>query len=371
MQYWSSSNEAVEYEAMVRFALKNLDFPSFSSSSRQEQLVSLTRVITHYISDDIAARKPLLRAMREHVLVCLSAAASASDGDKTSVVDTQHQQPTANDKDGVSLSRRTSDEKPGVIQAMRSNSSNSSSIGLSHPCDLRTVALRSLDSFISVHVIGARAKASAFLDKLIRDTRWSRVALVAGSSVAEAGYLAINSWGINKKLTVIDIGLEDRNEWEHTGLSSSSPSSSSTPFSIPTCSTSTGKALAVRLATQTQATTAATATGVRYVALSAAYAVMMQVDVVVMGAREICSNGNVIVDAGGAIVAQAAQDADVPVVVVAQAVKMTERCVADWFAFDTDGDVIRAREIQALVTELDTASWRPTGVPDMLKKFAT
>lgn len=366
MQYSSSSNEAVEYEAMIRFALKHMDVSSFSSFSRQEQLISLTRIITHYISDDVAARNPLLRAMREHVLLGLSAAAAASDGDKSSVVGIAQLQQTANDKDGVSLSRRPSDEKPGVIQAMRSNSSNSN-IGPLNSCDLRTVALRSIDSFISVQVIGARAKTSAFLDRLIRDTQWSRVALVGGSTVAEACYLAINSWGIKKKLTVIDIGSEDRNENGYTGLYSSS---SSSPFRIPTSSTTTGKAMAMRLATQTQATTAATATSVRYVPLSAAHTVMMQVDVVVMGAREICNNGNVIVAAGGSIVVQAAQDADVPVVVVAQSVKLTERCVADWFAFDTDGDVIKAREIQTVLTELDTASWRPTGIADIIKKLA-
>lgn len=42
---------------------------------------------------------------------------------------------------------------------------------------------------------------------------------------------------------------------------------------------------------------------------------------------------------------QAAQDAAVPVVFVAQAVKMMDRYIAEWFAFDTDGGDIKVREI--------------------------
>lgn len=109
-----------------------------------------------------------------------------------------------------------------------------------------------------MHVICARSKKSAFLEKLIRDTRWLHVTLVAGICVAEAGYLAKTAFGIHKKLKVIDIGVEDGDEGELGGLSSS-------PFCVPTSTTlmSTGKALAVLLPTKMQATKMSTATGVR------------------------------------------------------------------------------------------------------------
>lgn len=316
----SSSEEAVEYESRIRFDLKTIDL-----SSCQNQLIALSRLLKHYISDDVANRRPLLRAMRDHVLVSLStASAHADELLRTHNGNSNHW--------GTEEERRHELEKT----ASESGKNGRKSYMKQDQLDLRTVALQALDSFVAVNVIGARSKASAFFDKLVRETAWFRVALVAGSSVAEAGFLAVNSWGMKKTLTVIDVG--------------------------PSCP---GQELANRLASQTQAP-------VRYVPLSAIAAaeVFETVDVVLMGAREVLMNGNVVVDAGGGYVAQAAQEAGVPVVIATQAIKVTERFSTDWYAFDTDGDVLKAREIQSIVTELDTNSWRATFTTDILKKMS-
>lgn len=311
----SSSEEAVEYESRIRFDLKTIDL-----SSCQNQLTALSRLLKQYISDDVANRRPLLRAMRDHVLVSLSAASAHAD----ELVRTHN---------GNSNHCGTEEQKRQGLATEGGKNGRKLYMRQDH-LDLRTVALQALDSFVAVNVIGARSKASAFFDKLVRETAWFRVALVAGSSVAEAGFLAVNSWGMKKTLTVIDVG--------------------------PSCP---GQELANRLASQTQAP-------VRYAPLSAAGEVIDAVDVVVMGAREILMNGNVVVDAGGGYVAQVAQEAGVPVVIATQAVKVTERFSTDWYAFDTDGDVLKAREIQSIVTELDTNSWRATFTPDILKKMS-
>lgn len=262
----SSSEEAVAYEAILRLAISDVD-------AKVDALAPLSRLLNEYISDNTAQRRPVLRAMRDHVLVALAA---AEDGE-----------------------------------------------------DLCTVALRALDAFIAVYVIGARAKASAFFDKLIRETGWFRIAILAGSSVAEAAFLAVNH--PKKTLTVIDAGSD-----------------------FP------GRKLVDKLAWQTQAP-------VKYAPLSAAHKAVEQVDVVVMGAKEVMMNGCVIVAAGGAAVAQAAQEAGVPVLIATQAVKFSERALVEWFI---EGDVLRPRETQSIVTELDTNAWRPTFVPDVLKKIA-
>lgn len=314
----SSSEEAVEYESRIRFDLKTIDL-----SSCQDQLTALSRLLKQYISDDVANRRPLLRAMRDHVLVSLSAASAHAD----ELVRTH-------DGDSNYWGTEEEEEKRLERTATKRGKNGRKSYMKQDQLDLRAVALQALDSFVAVNVIGARSKASAFFDKLVRETAWFRVALVAGSSVAEAGFLAVNSWGMKKTLTVIDVG--------------------------PSCP---GQVLANRLASQTQAP-------VRYAPLSAAGEVIDGVDVVVMGAREIMMNGNVVVDAGGGYVAQVAQEAGVPVVIATQAVKVTERFSTDWYAFDTDGDVLKAREIQSIVTELDTNSWRATFTPDILKKMS-
>lgn len=261
----SSSEEAVTYEATLRLAIKDLD-------ESQDALVPLSRLLNQHIPDDVATRRPVLRAMRDHVLTHLG---------------------TSEDAD-----------------------------------DLRTTTLRALDSFLAVHVIGARAKASAFFDKLIRETGWFRIALVAGSSVAEAAFLAVNH--PKKTLTVIDAG----------------------PLQP-------GRALTHKLAWQTQVP-------VRYAPLCAAHRAVEGVDAVIMGAEEIMTNGCVMVAPGGAVVAHAAAEAAVPVIITTQTVKFSDRALVDWFV---DGDILRPREIQAIVTELDTNAWRPTFMPDVLKKM--
>lgn len=262
----SSSEEAIAYEASLRLAISDID-------ASADALAPLSRLLNRYITDAIAIRQPVLHAMRNHVLVALATAADDND--------------------------------------------------------LCTIALRALDAFIAVYVIGARAKASAFFDKLIRDTGWFRIAVVAGSSVAEAAFLAVNH--PKKTLTVIDLG-----------------------DGFP------GRKLIDRLAWQTQAP-------VKYAPLAAAHKAVEQVDVLVMGAKEVMMNGCVIVAAGGAAVAQAAQEAGVPVLITTQSVKFSERALIEWFL---DGDVLRPREMQSIVTELDTTAWRPTFVPDVLKKIA-
>lgn len=262
----SSSEHAIAYEARLRLSISDID-------PEGDPLVLISRLLNHHIPEHLAQSKPILRAMRDNVLVAL---ASASDTD-----------------------------------------------------DLCAVAKCALDVFSSVHIIGARAKASAFFDKLVKDTEWTRIAIVAGSTVAEAAFLAVNH--PKKSLTVIDVGPH-----------------------FP------GRSLVHRLASQTHAP-------VRYAPLSAAHKAVEQVDVIVIGANEIMMNGCVVVAPGGAAIVHAAHEAGVPVLVTAQAVKFSERALVDWFV---DGDVIKPREIQAIVTELDTNSWRPTFVPDVHKKMA-
>lgn len=262
----SSSEEAVAVEASLRLAISDVD-------ATTDALAPLSRLLNQYITDRIAQQRPVLRAMRDHVMMALAA---ANDGE-----------------------------------------------------DLCMAALRALDAFVAVYVIGARAKASAFFDKLIRETGWFRIGVFAGSSVAEAAFLAVNH--PKKTLTVIDGGA-----------------------GFP------GRKLIDRLAWQTQAP-------VRYAPLAAAHKAVEQLDVVVMGAKEVMMNGCVVVNAGGAAVAQAAQEAGVPVSITTQAVKFSERALVEWVL--DGGDVLRPRETQSIVTELDTNGWRPTFVPDVLKKI--
>lgn len=261
----SSSEEAVRVESSLRFAIKDV-------KPTDDALARLSRLVNQYITVAVAAQRPVLRAMRDHVLMCLT--------------DAEHNE------------------------------------------DLCTIAVRALDTFLSVHVIGARAKTSAFFDKMVRETGWIRVALFAGSTVAEAAFLAINH--PKKSLTVIDNGPGRP-----------------------------GRALADRLAKQTQVP-------VRYAPLCAAHKAVEYVDVIIMGAEEVLSNGCAIVGGGGAFVAFAAQAAGVPLVITTQSVKISEHAIVDWYA---EGDVLRPREIQAIVTELDTNSWRPTFIPDAFKKI--
>lgn len=261
----SSSDEAVAYEAKLRLAISDID-------PNTDILVHISRLVNRYIPDDVAQRKPVLRAMRDHILLEL---AGADESD-----------------------------------------------------DLCVVARRALDAFLSVRVIGARAKASAFFDKLVKDTGWIRIAVVAGSTVAEAAFLAVNH--PKKTLTVIDFGPH-----------------------FP------GRSLVHRLATQTHAS-------VRYAPLAAAYKAIEQVDVIVMGASEVMMNGSVIVAPGCAAIAHCAHEIGVPVLITTQAVKISYRALVDWFV---ESDLIRPREVQAIVTELDTNAWTPTFVPDVHKKM--
>lgn len=296
----SSSEQAVECEAALRLAIN--DLPAIPATN-EDHLSVLSRIVNELITDDIALNRPILRVMRDHFLDSLSnstaiTASSTSHGGP----ELQQQQQEENSKE--------SETWPEV----------------------RTSVLQCLDTFLSVHVIGARAKASAFFDKLIYDTRWLRIGLVAGSTVAESAFLAVNSWGGSKKsLTVIDLGK-----------------------SCP------GHDVVKRLAFQTQAP-------VRYAPLCAAHKALEQVDVVIMGAQEVVMNGCAIVAPGGGIVAQAAQEARVPVVITTQSVKFTERIVVDWFV--NGGDVLKPAEIHSIVTELDTNSLSPTFAPDILKRM--
>lgn len=262
----SSSEEAVSVEADLRLAISDLDPDA-------DVLAPLSRLLNLYITDEIAQRRPVLRAMRDFVMVALG---NAADGD-----------------------------------------------------NLCTVASRALDAFIAVHVIGARAKASAFFDKLICETNWLRVAILAGSSVAEAAFLAVNN--NNKSLTVIDVGP-----------------------AFP------GRALADKLARQTKAP-------VRYAPLASVHKALEQVDAVVMGAEEVMMNGCVVVSPGGGVVAQAAQEANLPILIVTQAVKFSNRALVEWFV---KGDVLRPAEIQSIVTEMDADPTRPSFAPDIWKKLS-
>lgn len=261
----SSSDEAIAYESKLRLAISDID-------PHTDVLVHISRLVNRYIPDEVAERKPVLRAMRDHILIEL---AGADDSD-----------------------------------------------------DLCVIAKRALDAFLSVRVIGARAKASAFFDKLVKDTGWVRIAVVAGSTVAEAAFLAVNH--PKKILTVIDFGPH-----------------------FP------GRSLVHRLATQTLAS-------VRYAPLAAAYKAIEQVDVVVMGASEVMMNGSVVVAPGCAAIAHFAHEIGVPLLITTQAVKISYRALVDWFV---EGDLIRPREVQAIVTELDTNAWTPTFVPDVHKKM--
>lgn len=186
-------------------------------------------------------------------------------------------------------------------------------------------ALTAMDAFLSVRIHGARSKASAFFDRYCRETSWTHIALFAPSTVAEACFLALNE--SRKRLTVIDVGPE-----------------------YP------GRALAARLAAQTNAPT-------RYAVLSSAAHALETVDVLLLGAREVCVNGCVICEEGAGALVQIAKDSGVSVVVVTQAVKYSDRMVVDWNA---GGDVIRPDEITAVVTELDTATWNTCAAPNIL-----
>lgn len=263
----SASEEALSYEAALRLALSDLSVDANSSE--------VARVVQTRLSESMTQGRPLLRAMHDTVL----AAVSGTDSDE--------------DEETCAVSR----------------------------------AVRALDNFVSVSVVGARAKVSAFFDQMILRTGWFRIAVVAGSSVAEAAFLAVNH--PKKILTVIDL-----------------------PPTLP------GRTLAHKLGWQTEVV-------VRYAPLVAAHRALEGVDVVVMGAQEVLMNGAVVVAPGGAVVVQAAQEAGVPVVIAAQAAKFSERAVVEWF---DDGDVVRAREVQRLVTELDTGAWRTEFAPDVLKK---
>lgn len=211
-------------------------------------------------------------------------------------------------------------QRDAVHAAVSAHPSNDSS--------LYDVATTAMDAFLAVRINGARAKVSAFFDSLCRERQWSHVAVLAGSTVAEACFLALNY--PSKRLTVID-----------------------TAPNYP------GRALAARLASQTSA-------NVRYATLSAAARALDTVHVLVIGAKEVCLNGTVLAERGAGVLANMARENAVQVVVATQAVKYSDRML---ISRSPDGDVIRPAEIAAVVTELDTAQWPVSEAPEVLRRL--
>ncbi|PXF47890.1 Translation initiation factor eIF-2B subunit delta [Gracilariopsis chorda] len=193
---------------------------------------------------------------------------------------------------------------------------------------LYDVATTAMDAFLAVRINGARAKVSAFFDSFCRERQWSHVAVLAGSTVAEACFLALNY--PSKRLTVID-----------------------TAPNYP------GRTLAARLASQTSA-------NVRYATLSAAARALDSVHVLVIGAKEVCLNGTVLAERGAGVLANMARENAVQVVVATQAVKYSDRML---ISRSPDGDVINPTEIAAVVTELDTAQWPVSEAPEVLRRL--
>eukprot|EP00177_Eucheuma_denticulatum_P008524 GFKZ01015509.1.p2 GENE.GFKZ01015509.1~~GFKZ01015509.1.p2 ORF type:complete len:281 (+),score=40.53 GFKZ01015509.1:404-1246(+) len=204
---------------------------------------------------------------------------------------------------------------------------------LTHRADDVTVldvALTALDSFISVRVLGARAKVSAFFDQLVRERSWTSFAVFGSSTVAEAAFLAVNTSG--KRLTVIDSGPEFE-----------------------------GRAMAKRLAS-------ATGAPIKYGVLANCHRLLDNIDAVIIGAEEVAMNGAVLSAPGSAVVVQVARELAVPVVVTTQAIKFSENMVVDWVSGGYD--VIRAHEVLVIITEMDTVNWSPSSAPDILRKMA-
>lgn len=199
----------------------------------------------------------------------------------------------------------------------------------SHP-GLLDVAARAMDAFLSVRIHGARAKTSAFFDSLCRDRSWTHIAILSPSTVASACFQAINDR--RKRLTIIDVAPH-----------------------FP------GRVDATSLASQTGAP-------VRYCVLANAHKGLDGVDVLVIGAREVCMNGCVVSAFGAGVLMHVARELGIPVVVATQSVKFSHRVLVDWCA---EGDVIRPTEISAIVTEMDTASWNPALAPEVLRKLPT
>lgn len=220
------------------------------------------------------------------------------------------------------------DTRSPVLRAQR-DALQSAIVG--HSTDdgtLLDVAAKASDAFLSVRIIGARAKASAFFDHLSFDHCWSHVAIMAGSTVAETCFLALNRE--RKRLTVIDIGP---------------------PYH--------GRQTAERLASQTQAP-------VRYSTLASSGSSLEMVDVLIIGATEVCMNGSVITSFGGGALVSMAREHGADVVVATQTAKFSERMVVGWC--DT-GDVISHNEILAVVTEVDTGAWKSSSAPDLLRRM--
>lgn len=191
------------------------------------------------------------------------------------------------------------------------------------------VALAALDAFVTVRVHGARAKTSAFFDKLSRERYWDSFAIFAGSTVAEEAFLAIN---IRKQLTVIDVAPKYE-----------------------------GRGVAKRLA-------AATGAAVRYGLLGSCRRLLEGVDAVIIGAEEVAMNGCVLASPGAGIVVQIARELGVSVVVTTQAVKFSEGMIVDWTY--AGYDVIRPHEILTIVTEMNTSAYGASDAPDVLKVLA-
>lgn len=219
----------------------------------------------------------------------------------------------------VNKSPILSAQREAVQDAITSHKENDQS--------LFKVASTAMDSFLSVRVHGARAKTSAFFDRLCGDKSWGHIAILAPSSVAQACFLALND--PRKRLTVIDVGPEFQ-----------------------------GRAIATTLASQTGAPT-------RYAVLSSGLQALDGVDVLVLGAREVCINGSMICDYGAGALVQLARESGVAVIVVTQSVKYTQRMVVDW---TSGGDVISPHEVACVVTEIDTAAWSPVAAPEVLSR---